>query len=278
MWRILKDEKYTGTLIHNKKEQVSIGSKNRKQLDKEDWTIVRNAFEPIVTKKEFDEVQRNIKKPNYYGTQISKDILFKKIVCGKCGHDLRKYKYKGKSIVKYNCQYHYTTNNELCFDGYIYRDEIENVILDNIKLQIKILLDMKNGVEIKRIQYENEISQLVKEEKGLLSEFKRRKIKKSGLIEDLIEEKISEMEFKKLTEDIEKDIDVFNKKLDEIVKEKENIKSKLDTKKYEYILSILENGLELGKGLDNVVGFIDKILVYEKDVIEIVFNFEDILG
>ncbi len=278
VWRILKDEKYTGTLIHNKREQVNIGSKSRRLLDKPDWTVVYNVFEPIISKSDFEAVQQNIKKPSHKGTQKSKDILLKKIVCGKCGHDLRKYnyKYKGKSTIKYNCQYHYATNKELCFEGHIYREEIENVILENIKVQIKVLIDLKNGVEVKKLQYEKEMSELIKQEKSLMSELKRRKIKKSDLIEDLIEEKISESKFKKLTEDIAKDLESVSKSLDEIIEEKKHIKSKLDTKKYKYILNILENGLELGKGLDNIVGFIDNILVYEKDIIEIVFNFEDI--
>ncbi len=280
VWRILKDEKYTGTLVHNKKEQVSVGSKSRRLLDKENWTIVRNVFEPIICQKDFDEVQRNIKNPNHKGTQKSNDPLLYKIVCGKCGHDLRKYnyKYKSKSIIKYNCQFHSTTSNELCFDGHIYREDIENVIVENIKIQIEIFSDLKKNIEINKKQYANEIAELLKKERDVSSELKRSKVKKSDLIEELIEDKISEDEFKKITEDIEKVINFVNGELDDIRMAMENIKAKLNSKKYEYVLDVLENVLELEDGLEEVIEFIDKIFVYEKDKIEIVFNFNDNLS
>ncbi len=51
VWKILKDERYTGKLIANRIERVKIGSSKFKKVDEDKWIKIPNSFEKIVTEE-----------------------------------------------------------------------------------------------------------------------------------------------------------------------------------------------------------------------------------
>ncbi len=278
VYRILKDEKYTGKLILNKKELLFVGSKYSRKRDKSEWLVVDDAIEQIISKEDFDEVQSNIGKITFKVGEKSNDIFKNKIVCGKCNRNLWKYnyKYKGESTIKYNCRFYKTTSNELCFDGYLYRNDLMNVIIEDIKLQVKVYSDLINDAENRKEQHNIEIANLNQVERTLESEIRKFNVRKKEIIENLLDDKISDDEFSNQTKDVESKINNLTNKLKEIVFEKKQMELVHDTKKYEKFLDMLDSELEVEKTIELMAEFIDKILVYDKDKIEIVYNFENI--
>lgn len=56
--RILQNEVYLGHTILGKRKKVSLKSKKRVYVPKEDWCVTKNTHTPIVTQETFDEAQR----------------------------------------------------------------------------------------------------------------------------------------------------------------------------------------------------------------------------
>ena len=89
--RILKNEVYLGHTLLGRSQTVSVKSKKKRNLSKEDWDITYNTHEPLVSQEEFDRARINMGK----GTksyqqydQVRKSIFSGIIFCARCGHAL----------------------------------------------------------------------------------------------------------------------------------------------------------------------------------------------
>ncbi len=82
-------------------------------------------------------------------------------MCGNCNHNLIKRKYKNN--IKYLCTFNKNTSNDSCFDGFIQRTDIEDILLDRIKKEIKLFIDLKNQNEKIKLK-------IIKEKENLLKE------------------------------------------------------------------------------------------------------------
>lgn len=89
--RILKDERYTGKMITNKRETVGINTKRMRPLPKEEWIVVDGTHEAIIPQSVFDEADAartsRIKTVNKNTGGYNANNLF---VCGHCGRKLQK--------------------------------------------------------------------------------------------------------------------------------------------------------------------------------------------
>jgi DNA invertase Pin-like site-specific DNA recombinase len=63
IWRILNNEQYTGTYIAGKQESSRIGSKSLVVKDRSEWIIIPDSHPAIVSKEEFERVQKILANP-----------------------------------------------------------------------------------------------------------------------------------------------------------------------------------------------------------------------
>ena len=89
--RILTDERYTGKMVSYTREPERVGSKRRIAVPREDWIVVPNTHEAIISDEVFQDVQR-ILKSRQRGHNLTtggyrKSSIF---VCGYCGRRLQK--------------------------------------------------------------------------------------------------------------------------------------------------------------------------------------------
>lgn len=89
--RILKNEVYLGHTVLGKTKKVSIKSKKKVNVDKDDWVITKNTHEPLVSENTFQMAKicmgRNTKNYQKYDN-VRKSIFSGIIYCAKCGHAL----------------------------------------------------------------------------------------------------------------------------------------------------------------------------------------------
>ncbi|WP_455714863.1 recombinase family protein [Anaerosporobacter sp.] len=135
--RILRNRIYTGTLISGKTEAVEIGGRRVRYKNKDEWCIIENTHQPIISKVLFAEVQKTKKitsKTKEDSKRGSNDFNLKGYLrCGGCKHKLtRRDRQKGS----FYCRYYYELHNETCIKGSIYEDEIIEIVLEIIRMQI----------------------------------------------------------------------------------------------------------------------------------------------
>lgn len=98
--RILKNRVYLGDTILGKSRKVSVKSKKKVPVPKDDWAVTESTHEPLVEESVFEAAQLNMGKASRDYRQhehVRKSIFGGVAVCGKCGHALCSYGtvYKG---------------------------------------------------------------------------------------------------------------------------------------------------------------------------------------
>ena len=89
--RILKNRVYLGHTVLGRSRKVSVKSKKKVAIPKEDWAVTENTHEALVTQATFDLAQTNLGRgASCYQAydHIRKSIFSGIAVCGKCGYSL----------------------------------------------------------------------------------------------------------------------------------------------------------------------------------------------
>lgn len=134
--KILKDETYTGTLITHKKEVKGIHGK-AKVLPKEENYRFENHHEAIISKEQFDRVQKILKERaetvSYYKRGKNYYIFGGFIRCGECGASGTGFMERGKKY--YECLNYSKYRKLRC----VYTAVSEKYLLENFKILLKDL-------------------------------------------------------------------------------------------------------------------------------------------
>lgn len=89
--RILKNQVYLGHTLLGKSRKVSVKSKVKVAIPRDQWAVTENTHEPLVTLREFDLAQRNLGKgaSDYRKYDHVRKSIFGGIAfCSRCGHAL----------------------------------------------------------------------------------------------------------------------------------------------------------------------------------------------
>lgn len=89
--RILRNTVYLGHTVLGRSRKVSVKSKKKVSIPKEDWAITKNTHEALITQKTYDLAQENLGRGtrNYQKYDHVRKSIFSGIaVCEKCGYAL----------------------------------------------------------------------------------------------------------------------------------------------------------------------------------------------
>ena len=104
--RILQDETYTGTLVQGRQATPHFKLKEMENKPSSEWVRVTDAHEAIISRQDFDLVQRLRGIDTRTSPKEDKVYLFSGIlICGCCGGRMTRKinRYKGKEYVYYFC-------------------------------------------------------------------------------------------------------------------------------------------------------------------------------
>ena len=269
--KILKDETYTGTLITHKKEVKGIHGK-AKVLPKEDNYRFENHHESIISKEQFDRVQKLMKERaetiSYYKRGKHYYIFSGFIRCGECGAAGTGYMERGKKF--YECLNYAKYRKLRCVYNSVREDYIlENfkIFLKDLRLQYKDLLHGMNLHTIKTKSKNNKEKLKVKLDK-IKNEYKTMQIQKvkelsrAEILEEkeIIEETYSDIIKTKMNEI--KEITYTIQRLEQETKDEKvkNIKSAI-----EYFDEIIKSDVPSKQILSQVL---DKVIITKNKNLE----------
>lgn len=134
---ILKNEKYIGICVYNKRMAHSTVNNSRKFKDQSEWIVREDVFPPLVTREQFNRIQERMKRRKLSNQAHPKELylLSGKIHCGLCG---RAYcgerKTSGKGIVSYSyfCNSRNHAKDERCCNPQVNRSYIESFVLGKL--------------------------------------------------------------------------------------------------------------------------------------------------
>ncbi|WP_313530612.1 recombinase family protein [Anaerotignum sp.] len=196
--RMLKDETYIGTLIQGKQTTFSYKLKNKKDLPKEEWAVAHNAHEPIISRQDFDLVQKLMNIDTRIAPNEDSVYLFSGIlICGCCGTRMTRktVPYKDKKYYYYYCPK--GKKNGCIGSKMIKETDLVECIAGSIKQHIdnvvnldELLTHMGERAIVKKV-YEKYTVQLqdVQKQIDTITHFK------AGLYEGLLNEILSKEEY-----------------------------------------------------------------------------------
>ena len=132
LYDLIRNEKYVGTYVFNKRESKSTG--NRKYKPEDQIVRIQNAIPAIISREMWDKVQDIISKKTNVRKLATREYLLKgKIVCALCGGT-----YVGSGYVLHNDSDHYTYScstrrrSKECDNKPVYAGYLEDYIVDHI--------------------------------------------------------------------------------------------------------------------------------------------------
>lgn len=171
--RILRNSIYIGILTQGKETTRSYKDRRRIAVDEEDWVIVEDNHEPIVSKKDFYEVQRLMDSRRRNKKKKGKTHIFAtKVRCLHCGGAMIRSTTRSRQYDNLVYAYLKCKNNTLGGDLVcVYRNRINYTDLyDYVEAEfIKVMGIYQNNSEatkatfkqIKRVDYTEEIRKLI---------------------------------------------------------------------------------------------------------------------
>ena len=197
--RILTNEIYTGMMVQGKREKVNYKVDKILEKPESEWFKVEGTHEAIVSKEDYQNVQRLLKVDTRAEKGKEKAHMFSGLLfCGDCKEPMvrRINRYKGTEKIYYICS---TRNrSEGCSRHSISEADLKKVVFRIIQSQIELLIDVNRQmqyIQTKEMNFEDVVG-FDKEIARLRNEQEKYLELRAGLYEDLKMGVITQADFK----------------------------------------------------------------------------------
>lgn len=268
--RILKNEIYTGVFETRKTIRKGIKSKKFDKLPKEEWIRIEDNHEAIISKEEFNAVQKIISKRKNSNIRAGKgkiNLFAGLVFCHDCGSPMFCVK-SPKFATYYQCGNYYKYGVSACSSHRVMEKNLIVTILYNLKdVAIKIA-EVLSSFD-KTLEAEANMQKSFSESiDKLRKEIDNKKKEKMVIYKDKVKGLIDEEMYLELTKEIDSILRIKEEQLDEF--EKLELKSKKTKKILMTHLDILESltkeDLENKETLEK---FVDRIEINRDKEIEL---------
>ena len=276
--RMLTNVTYIGNLAQLKTKRVRFGKNQIKNIDKDDWITFENTHEPIISKDDFNKVQLIIRKNEKKKKPPTKQSIFRGILkCADCGRAMTKQEDNrgNRQISNYFCM-SYLHISKSCKPHKIKTTVLENVVLETIQLQIKLVIELerslsklflKNNKDLIENEYKNNV-RIAEIKINNLKELKRETYEKWKFND------ITKDEFIKQSKEIDLKIEEQNKEIELYTSTyRETIKK---IRKNDYWIGHYKRNKKIKKLTKEVLKeLVEVIYVFEDGSVDIVFKYQD---
>lgn len=272
---ILNNEVYLGKLVYGKQRNKSMKSKEKVRNPKEDWIVVENCHEPIITQELWDTVHKILNAKHRPAKAGEVQMFAGLLYCSDCGHCLtysQKQRKDGSYHGAYSCWMYKTHGKEYCASHYITFDTIYELVL--IDIQRNLFQYRKNTDKFKSIlsrKYQSD-SQKQAEQITLEYEQKQKRCEEldkiiSRLYEDNVLGRIGDERYESMSQsyeleqvEIKKALPILKSKIDELKRQSDCADNFINVIKKYTIIDKLDAAI--------LNELIDKILVHHKEQAE----------
>ncbi len=275
--RILKDEVYTGKLIQGKQGTPNYKIKEIVNRSKDEIFITENAHEAIISKQDFDLVQRIMQIDTRTAPQKDKVHLFSgMLICGCCGNRMTRktITHKGAKYFYYYCP---TGKKNGCKGSNMVKEEdLIKCITESIKAHIRSVASLNEllcGINSQAINKDmcKKITAQIKDIKKQLDKCNEYK---SSLYENYVSGILNKDDYKTLKTRYSNDCDRLQTALTEMETELDECMNNT-SKRMLWIehFKQFENITEIDRNI--VIQLIMGIHIFDKTHLQITFNYND---
>lgn len=285
--KILQSPVYLGHMVQGRRRSEFYAGIPDRLLPPEEWTIVENTHEAIISPEDFNAVQAvceetnrayhaNLGKYDHLGK--SENILKGLVYCGDCGRPMVRYKkvVRGKSV-----NYHYMCPNYAAMleqSGCSYKFLREDILLDALSQLIgKEIEQAVDTVQLaKRLSAgtKGQIMVRAAELRRLNLELERAEVRKKSVMQDFLAGELSFDEYERLKACCVGEAEGLKGRILEL-SEEQHRQSETLTEDNPWLKTF--SGLKIPDRLTKELShaLIQRVTIYADDKIEVVFKYQD---
>lgn len=272
--KILKNRMYTGDMVQSTQIKVSYKSKKKKTLPKSNWDIVPDMHEALVDKLTFERIQGNVKRTNKSISKRDKRLFENLLFCKECGNALTITYRKNHNYWTINCnKYARDPRRRLCEPHFMPYDKLEEALLETIRTTCKDYIDKIDSKALSKnvIDKNNKKENNTEKIKYLENKIKEYISKIDMLYEDKFRGNISDVTYKRLSEETER---LLNKAQLDLEKYRNVKKENIKTKELEEYKNKIRELIDIDKPTRELLQtLIEKIEIDKDKNIEIFYRF-----
>ncbi|MGC6175181.1 recombinase family protein [Lacrimispora sp. 38-1] len=270
---LLKNRIYVGDMVQGRYRVKSYKIHVQETVPEDEWFIVENTHEPIISREDFAKVQELLKKDTRTAPKQKTLYLFSGFLrCADCGKAMTRSKVRGN--VYYYCRTYKDQSKTACTKHTIKHNHLEQAVLYAIKQQVYIAVsfsEMVSRINTAPLQKSQSIrlNELIASKEKELSKISRYK---QGIYQDWKDGEITHKDYRQMKEDYEQQIEAINEVIGNLQEEKAELENGIDVenpflvafRKYENINQLTR---------DILIELVDTIKVYENGNISVRLKF-----
>ena len=269
--KILNNRFYLGEMAYGKSVRKSVGSKNGIAVPKEDWKVIRDHHEALISEEIYEQVSSF--RPDYSTKRNrEKHPLTGKLYCGGCGYSLNYKPLHGKNLYRrFECRKHALLQIPECCT-YMNADLLEETVLMMLNKELMLRGNAMKQKENLSLFQQAGIQSLKKKLEEYRQEIKQVQAEKDTLYERYALREFEGKEYQRKADELTDRLSSLSVKKDETAMklaalESEYRKAEEDMKQIIRFSHIEELTQEV------VDTFIKKVYAYKDKRIEIEWNF-----
>ena len=286
---ILKDIVYIGHLAQKKGSQCLYGGIPYHITSEEEWIVVKNTHEPLISDELFEKVQQinnavleraKANAGKYDHLPKEKNIYGKKFVCAECGAIMKLHRSfstkKDKVYFTFKCPTYAEHGSRGCSDIKMRKADLDEAVFTFIKSQMDVFIDMENTLRrllaMKKAKLKQNNTQ--QEIKALRQKLANKQSLLSGLYVDLKEGMLSQDEYGHHREIITADIKALETNLAELENAKNETEEQITGEmKWKFMIQRFYDATEMTAEMADA--FIESMKLHEDGSLEIKLSYMD---
>ena len=279
---ILRNEAYLGNTIQNKYSHISYKIHKCQKNEENKWTKVENTHEALVSKEDFNYINERLFSKIIKIRSDNKHSLFSGfLLCSDCKRGLhyqegRKPRKDGTKLKYYICGTNkYNVNN--CSSHIIHEEKLKEIVIKAINKQIRLVNQVNDNLALISNNKKTSIKKDVLENnKKQLLELINEKMKiKQELYTDWKQNIISFEDYREYSKNYTEEVSKYRESLNVIEEDLKELDS-IPNYQGDLISTFYNKGKFEDLSRDMLFDFIDHIIIYEDNKVEIIFKYNDI--
>ena len=276
---ILTNEMYIGNMVQGRTKKSLYNNIPHKATDKEDWIIVENTHEAIISKEDFYKIQEMIaeceRKPIVRKVHKKENIFKGKVICGECGHKMtRSGTNDRKDKNFFYCRHHAIYKDDSNVKS-IREDILTNIVHQSIKMQIMSLSKIEHSMQLSANSPETKhaMYSLTKQISETLSTVAYIKENRIRIAKDYATQILNEEEYDILRQQFEIELAQAVEKLERLEKQRSKLNRLFTVDSWISELKQYSSSKKLSASMLN--SFVKCVRVYADNRIEIEWKHKD---
>lgn len=270
---ILNNRFYLGEMAYGKTVRKSVGSKNGIHIPKEEWKVIPDHHEALVTLEVFAQVSK-FKPELSTKRKREKNPLTGKLYCGGCGYAMVYKPLQGKNKYRrFECRKHPLLQiPECCI--YFNADILEELVLAMINKELMMRGEAAGQEKSLHMFQKARIMEIRKQLENLHQERKQSQDSKETLYERYATGSMTPEEYRREADGLDQQADLLKRQIHD--REEEILKLEEECERLEADMKQVIRYSHIEKLTQELVDtFVKKIYVYKDKRVEIIWNFRE---